>query len=162
MTEETRPPLVNLYLGYDQWKERHDELRGKLGELQALMRWNPGNFDYPFWGAHHRAVHGPFVAFMADWTKLAEQNRSVIYPIARTALGGGKMGLAAALEQEEAIVNQFYESYLRAVNEGEPPEDCLSRLLQVLLILSERLRTEEETVVPTAERLLDEIEYGRS
>jgi len=162
MSEQARPPLVDLYLGYDQWKEQRDELRRRLQELCKLMRWNPGNFDYPYWGSHHRTVHDKFIAFMVDWQENLERNRRVLYPIAKTALCGGRMIPAAALEQEDAIAGHFYEAYLQAVNDGESPEDCLSRLHQVLLIISEHFRTEDETLVPAAERLMDEIEYGRN
>ncbi|TVY01973.1 hemerythrin domain-containing protein [Cohnella terricola] len=152
-------PLLDLYLSYDQWKEEHDALHLRLRELCNLMRWNPGNYDQPCWDSHFRKVHGMFVDFMKDWRNHLVKERKVIYPIARTAICGGKMGPSAVLEQEDAIAGQFYEAYLQGVEEGESPENCLSRLLQVLLIIAEHFRMEDETVVPAAERLMDEIEY---
>ncbi|MFB9278610.1 hemerythrin domain-containing protein [Cohnella cellulosilytica] len=159
MPHTVNSPLYDLYMRYDQWKEEHDALYDRLLELCRLMRWNPGNFDYPFWGAHHRGVHEKFVAFMTDWKAHLSKEKQVIYPIAKSAICGGRMGPAAVLEQEDAIACQFYDAYMAAVGSGESPEECLSRLLQVLMIVAEHFRVENETVVPAAERLLEEIEY---
>jgi hemerythrin-like domain-containing protein len=159
MPQQVTSPLFELYLRYDQWKEEHDDLHDRLRELCNLMRWNPGNFDYPFWGTHHRNVHDKFVAFMEDWQKHLAQEQEIIYPIARAAICGGRMGPAAVLEQEDAIAKQFYEAYLQAVEKVDSPEDCLSLLLQVLMIIAEHFRVEDETLVPAVERLMDEIEY---
>jgi hemerythrin-like domain-containing protein len=159
MPHAVNSPLYALYMRYDQWKEEHDALYGRLLELCKLMRWNPGNFDYPFWGTHHRNVHEKFIPFMNDWQAHLAREKEIIYPIAKSAICGGRMGPAAVLEQEDAIAGQFYEAYLAAVKAEESPEDCLSRLLQVLMIIAEHFRVENETVVPAAERLLEEIEY---
>ncbi len=159
MPQAVNSPLYELYMRYEQWKEGHDALYDRLLELCRLMRWNPGNFDYPFWEIHHRGVHEKFVAFMDDWQKHLSKEKQIIYPFAKTAICGGKIGPAAVLEQEDAISRQFYEAYLTAVAGGESPEDCLSRLLQVLMIITEHFRVENETIVPAAERLMDSIEY---
>ncbi|XID94753.1 hemerythrin domain-containing protein [Paenibacillaceae bacterium WGS1546] len=151
--------LLELYMGYDRWKEEHDALQERLRELCNLMRWNPGNFDFPYWGTHHRAVHEKFVAFMADWQSHVAHERRILYPIAKSAICGGRMGPVAVLEQEDLIAEQFFNDYMQAVENEEGPEECLSRLLQVLMIIAEHFRTENETLVPAAERLMEEIEY---
>lgn len=155
-------PLLDLYLSYDQWKDEHDALRDKLKQLCVKMRWNPGNFDYPYWGTHLRQVHDDFMPFMAEWRTHLATERKIVYPIAKNAGCGGRMGQATVLEQEDRIAMQFYESYLESLANGEPAAESLSRLLQVLFIISERFRVEDETIVPAAERLMDEIEYIRS
>ncbi|MCD9020686.1 hemerythrin domain-containing protein [Cohnella silvisoli] len=161
MTQQNSP-LLELYLTYDQWKEEHDTLHGRLLELCRLMKWNPGNYVYPDWSTHHRKVRESFLPFMRDWQQHLAKERKMIYPIAKSAICGGPMGPVAVLEQDGRIVDQFYEAYLQATEEGASPEDALCRLLQVLMIIAEHFRVEDEIVVPATERLMDEIEYSGS
>lgn len=152
-------PLLDLYLSYDQWKEEHDALRDKLNKLCVKMRWNPGNFDYPYWGTHLRQVHEDFMPFMEEWQTHLDKERTIVYPIAKYSGKGGRMGQVSVLEQDDRIALQFYESYLLSLESGEPAEESLTRLLQTLIIISEHFRVEDETIVPAAERLMEEIEY---
>lgn len=160
--EKSETPLLELYMSYDQWKEEHEALHARLRELSNLMRWNPGNFDYPSWGPHLHKVHVKFVSFMEVWQNHLVKERKIMYPIARFAICGGRMGPVAVLEQEAAIAGNFYDAYLQAMEQEEPPEECLSLLHQVLMIIAEHFRVEDEMLVPAAERLMDEIEYSGS
>jgi hemerythrin-like domain-containing protein len=158
----TDPPLLDLYLTYDQWKEEHDALHERLLELCRYMKWNPGNYDYSDWDAHHRKVRDQFIPFMKDWQRHLAKERETVYPVAKSVICGGRMGPVAVLEQDVKIANQFYDGYLDAVRENAPAEDVLQRLLQVLMVIAEHFRVEDETILPLTERLMLEIEYGGS
>jgi hypothetical protein len=153
------PPLLDLYFAYDGWKEEHDALHARLLELCRYMRWNPSNYDMADWGAHHRKVRNLFVPFMQDWRRHVQREKQTIYPLAKSAGGGGRMGAVTALEQDDLIAEPYYRAYEKAVADGASPEDALSLLLQVLVIVAEHFRVENEIVVPFTEKLMDEIAY---
>ncbi|WP_169306716.1 hemerythrin domain-containing protein [Cohnella pontilimi] len=160
--ERKDSPLLELYLNYDEWKEEHDALQSRLLELCRLMKWNPGNYEHANWEAHHRKVKDLwFLPFMRDWKRHLAKERNAIYPIAQSAICGGKMGPAAVLEQDGRIAETFFQEYLDAVKSGAPPEEALALLLQVLMIVAEHFRVEDESVVPVTEKLMEEIEYNR-
>ncbi|MCC3375958.1 hemerythrin domain-containing protein [Cohnella sp. REN36] len=158
----TDPPLLTWYLSHDQWREEHEALHDRLLELCRMMKWNPANYDYPDWETHHQAVREKFIPFMRDWRNHLSMERKTLYPVTKTAICGGRIGPVSVLEQDERIAGQFYEAYLEAAEGEASPEDALSRLLQVLMIVAEHFRVEEEVVVPAAERLMEEIEYSGS
>ncbi|MBB6671758.1 hemerythrin domain-containing protein [Cohnella nanjingensis] len=158
----SNPPLLEWYLSHDQWREEHEALRDRLLELCRMMKWNPANYDYPDWEAHHLAVREKFIPFMRDWLRHLAMERRTVYPVARTAICGGRIGPVSVLEQDERIAGQFYDAYLQAAGRDASPEDALSHLLQVLIIVAEHFRVEEELVMPAAERLMEEIEYSGS
>lgn len=151
-------PLLELYLTYDQWKEEHDGLHARLTELCRHMRWNPNNYDYSDWDSHHRLVRAAFIPFMEDWQRHVQRERTTIYPFAKPAI---RIGPVSVLE-EERFVKSFYEDYLRSCEDGAEPEDSLSRLMQVLLIVAEHFRIEDETILPVTEKLMEEIAYSGS
>jgi hemerythrin-like domain-containing protein len=160
--EHPESPLLELYLTYDEWKEEHDALQARLLDMCRLMKWNPGNYEHADWEAHHRKVKDYwFIPFMQDWQVHLAKERRTIYPIAKSVICGGKMGPAAVLEQDGRIAEVFYDEYIQAVREGASPEDALDRLLQVLMIIAEHFRVEDEMVVPVTEKLMKEIEYNR-
>jgi hemerythrin-like domain-containing protein len=152
-------PLFDLFLTFDQWKDEHDALHARLLEICRFMKWNPSNYEYNDWDAHHRKVREQFLPFIHDWQDHLAKERAMVYPVAKNAICGGRMGPVAVLEQDVRIAAQFFESYQEAVTEGVPVEDALCRLLQVLMVIVEHFRLENETVLPAAERMLDEIDY---
>ncbi|KIL36103.1 hypothetical protein SD71_08920 [Cohnella kolymensis] len=158
--DNSNSALLDLYLTYDQWKEEHEALYARLLELCRLMKWNPSNYEYPDWDAHHRKVRNSFIPFMLDWQRHLSKERRTIYPIAKSLTCGGRIGPVAALEQDDRIAAQFYEEYQKVTKDGTSPEDALSRLLQVLMIIAEHFRVEDETVVPATDRLMEQLEYS--
>jgi hemerythrin-like domain-containing protein len=154
--ERSESPLLGLYLSYDEWKEEHNALHARLLELCRLMKWKPGNREHPDWASQHRKVKEEFIPFMQDWQRHLSRERDTIYPMAKSVICGGKMGPVAVLEQDGRIAEQFYDGYLQAVKEGASSEDTLYRLLQVLMIIAEHFRVEDETVVPAADRLMQD------
>ena len=160
--EMSRLPLLELYLTYDQWKDEHDSLHARLMELCRCVRWNPNNYDFPNWDTHHRLVRAAFIPFMQEWQTHVQRERLTIYPFAESAICGSRMGPVSVLEEEDRIVEQFYEDYLRTSEEGASPEDSLTRLMQILLIVAEHFRVEDETILPITERLMEELAYSGS
>jgi hemerythrin-like domain-containing protein len=151
----TDPPLLDLYFTYDQWKEEYDALHERLLELCRYMKWNPTNYDYHDWDAHHRMVRDKFIPFMTDWRQHLARERQMIYPVAESVICGGRMGPIAVLEQDVKIADQYFEGYFEAIRDGAPAEDALDRLLQVLIIVAEHFRIEDETILPVTERLMN-------
>jgi hemerythrin-like domain-containing protein len=160
--QQSNSLLLELYLTYDQWKEEHDALHARLLELCRFMRWNPDNYEYTDWESHHRKVRNLFIPFMQDWRRHLDRERKTIYPVAKNFTCGGGMGPIAVLEQDDQIATQYYEAYIQAEEEGTPPEDALSRLLQVLMVIADHFRVEDESVVPLTEKLMEEIAYSGS
>lgn len=154
--------LWELYVTYDEWKEEHDSLHERLLDLCRLMKWNPHNYDQPDWTAHHLEARRLLVPFMHAWRRHLDRERGTIFPIARTLVPGGSMGPIGVLEHDSRIADQYYDAYLRAVEEGASPEESLSHLLQVLMIVHEHFRIEEDTIIPATEQLMREIEYSGS
>ncbi|RKP52973.1 hemerythrin domain-containing protein [Cohnella endophytica] len=157
-----QPSLLESYRSYDQWKNEHDDLYVRLLELCRLMKWNPTNYDYSDWETHHRTVRGIFVPFMREWQVHLEKERKALYPIVEAAICGGPIGPASVLEQDGRIVGQFQEQYEKAVGEGVEPEEALRLMLQVLTVVAEHFRLEDENVVPATERFMEQIEYSGS
>lgn len=160
--QASESPILELYLMYDQWKEEHDALHARLLDLCKYMRWNPTNYELDDWDQHHRKVKALFEPFMRDWQMHLAREIKTIYPFARSATGAGRMGPVSVLEQDGRIAEQFYREYRKAVDDGKPPEDALYRLLQVLMIVAEHFRVEDEIVVPLTEKWMDEIAYSGS
>jgi len=155
-------PLLEFYRTYDQWKEEHDDLHARLIELCRFLTEKPAPDEHTDWDARHRLVRDTFLPFMEDWLRHLSRERATIYPFAQRATCGGAIGPIPVLEQDQRIVDQFYESYLIAAYRGESAEELLSRLLQVLMVIAEHFRVEDETVLPATEKLMDEIEYSGS
>jgi len=160
--QQPESKLWQMVIAYDQWKEEHAQLYERLLELCRFMRWNPGNYEYHDWSAHHQLVREKFLPFMAAWQRHLLIEQSMIYPLTRSKLGGGRIGTAGVLEEDSRIASQYYDAYVKAVEDGVSPEEALSHLLQVLIIVAEHFRIEDETLVPAAEQLMDEIEYSGS
>lgn len=160
MLERTNFPLLDLYLSYDQWKEEHQALSIRLRELCMLVSWHPGNYDFTAWDDHHREVRKLFITFMQDWQKHLYCEQQTIFPLARSAICGGAIGPVAVLEQDGSIAIQFYESYLQATADGAASEEALRLLQQVLMIINEHFRVEDENIVPVTDRLMEEIDYS--
>lgn len=154
--------LLELYLTYDQWKEEHDALHERLLELCRFMKWNPTNYEFHDWDDHHRKVSAKFVPFMKDWSAHLAKERQMVYPVADSFLTSGPIGPVAALEQDVNIALYYYDSYKEALEAGASAEDALYRLLQVVIIVAEHFRVEDETILPATERLMEQIEYGGS
>lgn len=158
--ERTNSPLLDLYLTYDQWKEEHQALSVRLKELCMLVNWHPGNYHYIGWDSHHREVRELFLTFMQDWQQHLNGEQQTIFPLAKSAICGGRIGPVAVLEQDGCIALQFYESYLQATADGAAAEDALHLLQQVLMIITEHFRVEDETIIPVTDRLMEEIDYN--
>ena len=154
--------LWELYVTYDEWKEEHDALQDPLLHLCRLMKWNPSNYDQQDWTAHHQEARRLLVPFMKAWQRHLDRERGTIFPFARTLVPGGRMGPIGVLEHDSRIADQYYDAYLRVVEEGASPEESLSHLLQVLMIVHEHFRIEEDTIIPATEQLMREIEYSGS
>lgn len=162
--QQLKSPLLELYLTYDQWKEEHDALHTRMLELCRFMRWNPANYEYNEWESHYRKVQSLFIPFMEDWKRHLEREKQTIYPVIKVFTCGGGIGPIAVLEQDDQIANQYYKAYVKAEAEGEgmPPEEALSNLLQVLMVVANHFRVEDEWIVPLTEQWMEEIEYSGS
>jgi hypothetical protein len=80
--------------------------------------------------------------------------------LAKSAICGGRIGPASVLEQDSSIAIQFYESYLQATADGAASEEALRLLQQVLMIITEHFRVEDENILPITDRLMEEIDYN--
>ncbi|WP_123040372.1 hypothetical protein [Cohnella candidum] len=162
MRHSQSPPLLDLVLTYDQWKEEHDSLHRRLLDLCRFMKWNPVRDEMEDWEDHHQEVRKAFIPFMLDWQRHLSREVRTIYPFAKSATCAGRIGPVGVLEQDGTIAAQYYETYLKAVEAGAPAEEALPHLLQVLMIVAEHFRIEDETVVPATEQLMNEIAYSGS
>ncbi|MFC5406144.1 hypothetical protein [Cohnella soli] len=160
--EKEQAPLLELYLTYDQWKEKHDSLYARLMELCRCMRWNPSNYECANWESHHRLVRATFIPFMEEWKKYVQQEKLTIYPFAKASIRGDESSPVTPLEEDDRLVTLFYEHYVRAYEEGATPEDSLARVMQVLLIVTEHFRIEDETILPITEKLMEDLAYSGS
>lgn len=151
------PPLLELYNSYDQWKDEHDALKANLLELCRLLTWNPTNFDYADWDGFHRQIRSQFVTFFKDWELHQERERRMIHPVAKPCAGGQWLPVAV-LEKERRLAEQFFLAYLEKA--GTTAEEALISMQQVLMLLTEHFRVEEESVIPATEKLLEQIEYS--
>lgn len=158
------PPLLELYYSYDQWTEERAVLQERHRELSQLLKWNPNNFDYPDWEGFHRQIQQQFVDFFRDWDRHQECEQRMIVPIAHSCAGGYWLPVQL-LEKESLLARQFYQNYeenagLAGSGPKQPAEQSLIMMLQVLMLLSEHFRTEEETVIPAIESLLEQVDYS--
>lgn len=160
--QSLEPKVLKLVNTFDRWKEEHELLHERLLELCRYMRWNPGNYEYHDWSAHHRLVREKFLPFMEAWQRHLHTERMTIYPLARSIPPERLVGIVDGPEQHCRFVARAYESYANAVAEGASPEEALSLLLEVLVLVADRFRVEEEKLLPAAEQLLVEIEYNGS
>ncbi|WEK54875.1 MAG: hypothetical protein P0Y55_01995 [Candidatus Cohnella colombiensis] len=164
MKANSAPPLLELYNGYDRWKDEYLSLRIRHRELCRLLKWNPNNFDYPDWDGFHSSIQQRFLDFFRDWEQHQQQEQRFIYPIAKSSTGGTSLPVSV-LEQESGLTQQFYEAYkekagLLESNSNLLAEEALISMLQVLLLLSEHFRVEDEFVIPIIETLLEQLEYN--
>lgn len=159
------PPLLECYRTFDQIKEEHDALKKRLRELSQTIKWNPAGFEYVNCAATLRQTEETFRQFMDDLNRYLAREERVLFPVAMPYTGGA-MGPVKVLEQDYILARQFYETFLekneRYAATGDPKdaEEAISCLLQVLMIVSEHFRVEEDAVFPTAESLMEDIEYG--
>ena len=154
--------LLGLYHHYAQWKEEHRALYARLLELRRLTRWNPSNYDHSDWESHHLMAREAFIPFMMDWQRHLDHEQQKVYPLVMSISTDGGMNPIRVLVQDGRIAEQFFESYMKAVREGASAEEALAHLAQVLSIVAEHFRIEEETIVPAAEQLMNDLEYSGS
>lgn len=157
--------LLECLNTFDQVKEEHAALKTRLNDLLQMIQWDSNGSAYVECKATLDLAKDKFVAFMEDLERYLAREERTLFPVARPHTGGA-MGPVNVLVQDHVLAREFYEAFLdkndryAATGEYKDAEEALSYLMQMLMIVSEHFRVEEDVVFPTTERLMEDIEHN--
>jgi len=157
--------LLECVNTFEQVKEQHAALKARLDDLLQTIEWDPNGSAYVECSAALDLAKDKFIAFMEDVERyLAREERS-LFPVARPQTGGA-MGPVNVLVQDHVLAKEFFGEFLEKnrryelTGEYKDAEEALTYLMQLLMIVSEHLRVEEDVLFPTTERLMEDIEHN--
>ncbi|MDF2651912.1 MAG: hypothetical protein K0Q73_7717 [Paenibacillus sp.] len=147
---------------YELWIEDHNKWKEKVHGFDTKLKNNPIDFQSDDWSDALRGLKQESLVLMKELDRYLEEEERSIFPAAKLYTCG-KIGPVSALEQDHLLAKHFYEMFLEQASSAAAyldrgaAEDALSCLKQVLMIVSEHFRIEEQTVFPSKERIMAEL-----